>query len=71
MQAAGEGKTTKMLRYGRPPALGAIWILVGVVVAAIYDYFDSLDTAGEVLSVLVAVVFWPILLFGFDVQIRR
>jgi hypothetical protein len=71
LQAADEGNTVEMLRYGRPPTLGAIWIVVGVVVAAIYDYFDSLDTAGEVLSLLVAVIFWPILLFGFDVQIRR
>ncbi len=59
-----------MVRY-RVPSLFLLWILVGVVVAAIYDYFDSLDTAGEVLSLLAAIVLWPILLFGFDIQIRR
>lgn len=48
-----------------------LWIVVGVVVAAVYDYFDSLGTAGRVLTAIVAVLFWPMLLFGFDVQISR
>jgi hypothetical protein len=52
-------------------SLPVVWVIVGVVVAAIYDYFDSLDTVGRVLTVIVAVLFWPILLFGFDVQVSR
>jgi hypothetical protein len=48
-----------------------VWIVVGVVVAVIYDYFDSLSTVGRVLTAIVAVLFWPMLLFGFDVQIGR
>jgi hypothetical protein len=48
-----------------------LWIVIGVVVAAVYDYFDSLGTAGRVLTAIVAVLFWPILLFGFDVTIQR
>lgn len=48
-----------------------VWVLVGVVVAAIYDYFDSLKTAGRVLTALTAVLLWPILLFGFDIRITR
>ena len=48
-----------------------LWIVIGVVVAAVYDYFDSLGTAGRVLTAIVAVLFWPMLLFGFDVQISR
>ena len=55
----------------RFPLLGALWIIVGLVVAAIYDYFDSLETAGQVLTLVAAVLFWPVLLFGFDVQISR
>ena len=54
-----------------PLYLPVIWIVVGVVVAAIYDYFDSLGTAGRVLTALTAVVLWPILLFGFEIQITR
>jgi hypothetical protein len=51
--------------------LPALWIVVGVVVAAVYDYFDSLETAGRVLTAVAAVLLWPILLFGFDIRINR
>ena len=47
----------------------AVWIVAGVVVAAIYDYFDSLGTVGRVLTVIAAVLLWPLLLFGFDIRI--
>jgi len=59
------------MRLLRGVSLPVVWIIVGVVVAAIYDYFDSLGTVGRILSVAVAVILWPILLFGFDVVISR
>jgi hypothetical protein len=59
------------MRLIRGISLPVLWVIVGVVVAAIYDYFDSLGTVGRVLTVIVAVIFWPILLFGFDVRISR
>jgi hypothetical protein len=59
-----------MLGY-RAPLLGVVWIVVGVVVAAIHDYFDSLETVGRVLTAVTAVLLWPILLFGFEVRISR
>jgi hypothetical protein len=49
----------------------AIWLVVGVVVAAIYDYFDSLETVAMLLTAIAAVLLWPLLLFGFDIQISR
>jgi hypothetical protein len=52
-------------------SLPAVYVIVGVIVAAIHDYFDSLGTVGRVLTAIVAVLFWPMLLFGFDVQISR
>jgi hypothetical protein len=48
-----------------------LWIIVGVIVAAIYDYFDSLGTIGRVLTAITAVLLWPILLFGFHISISR
>jgi hypothetical protein len=59
-----------MLGY-RTPLLGVVWIVTGVVVAAIYDYFDSLRTVGRVLTAVTAVLLWPILLFGFEIRISR
>jgi hypothetical protein len=51
--------------------LPAVWIVVGVVVAAIYDYFNSLGTIGRILTAIAAVLLWPLLLFGFDISIQR
>ncbi len=44
--------------------LPMVWIVVGVVVAAIYDYFETLGTTAKVLTAVAAVVFWPVLPFG-------
>lgn len=51
-----------------PPAA---WVVVGVIVAAVYDYFDDLGTVGRILTAVAAVVLWPLLLFGFDIEISR
>jgi hypothetical protein len=64
------GHSSPVLRY-RVGLLPVVWVVVGVVVAAIYDYFDSLGTVGRVLSAIVAVLMWPLLLFGFDIRIER
>ena len=56
------------MRLGLLPVL---WIVVGVVVAAIYNYFDSLSTVGKILTAIAAVLLWPLLLFGFDITIHR
>jgi hypothetical protein len=57
--------------FRAPSWLGIVWLVVGVAVAAINDYFDDLDTVGRVLSAVVAVLLWPIVLLGFDIQISR
>jgi hypothetical protein len=56
---------------GRVSLLGVVWIVIGAVVAWSEDYFDSLETAGRVLSAVAAVLLWPLLLFGFDIRISR
>jgi hypothetical protein len=67
---AGGHRPATMLGYRRS-LLPVVWIVVGIVVAAIYDYFDSLGTVGRVLTAATAVLLWPILLFGFDIRISR
>jgi uncharacterized BrkB/YihY/UPF0761 family membrane protein len=58
--------------FGRGPSILAIaWIVIGVVVAATQEYFDSLSTAGRVLTAIAAILLWPLLLFGFDIRISR
>jgi hypothetical protein len=55
----------------RPSLLTIAWIVIGVIVAAAQDYFDSLDTAGRVVTAIAAILLWPLLLFGFDIRISR
>lgn len=55
----------------RPSLLFIVYVVVGVIVAAIDDYFNSLSTAGRVLTLIAAIIMWPILLFGFDIRIHK
>lgn len=49
--------------------VGAIYLVLGVLVAVANDYFDHLTTVGRLLSALLAVALWPLLLFGIDIRI--
>ena len=55
----------------RPSLLAIVYLVIGVVVAALYDYFDRLGTVGRILSALAAVLLWPLVLIGFDIRITR
>jgi uncharacterized membrane protein YkvI len=57
--------------FRAPSWLGIVWVVVGVAVAAINDYFDNLNTVGRVISAILAVILWPIVLLGFDITVRR
>ena len=54
----------------RLPSIGLLYIIVGVVVAAIYDYFDHLGTVRRVLEAVIAVLIWPLILLGVEIDIR-
>lgn len=60
-----------MLRLGRPRLLGIVYLVAGVLVAARYDYFDRFETLRQVLSGFLAILFWPLLLLGIDLHIKR
>jgi hypothetical protein len=47
-----------------------LYLAVGVIVAAQRDYFENLDTIRRVISMLLAVVLWPLVLAGVDVRLR-
>jgi hypothetical protein len=54
----------------RGPSLGLIYLIVGVVVAAINDYFDNLDTLRRIGEAVIAVIIWPLILLGVDVDLK-
>jgi ABC-type Na+ efflux pump permease subunit len=58
------------MRFGRPSLLGIVYLLVGVVVAANKDYFQSLETLERVVSALLAIVLWPLLFIGVDLHVN-
>jgi hypothetical protein len=63
----GDAETVPAMR-GVP--LGAVYVIVGVVVAAINDYFDDLATLRAVGEAILAVIIWPLILLGVDVNLR-
>jgi len=54
----------------RGMSLGAIYVVIGVVVAAINDYFDHLGSLERVGEAVLAALIWPLILFGVDVNLR-
>jgi ABC-type Na+ efflux pump permease subunit len=46
-----------------------VYILVGVLVALSQDYFTGLRDVGDYLEALIAILIWPAILLGLDVNI--
>jgi hypothetical protein len=51
-------------------SLGTIYLVIGVIVAAVNNYFDELGTARRVGEAIVAVLIWPFVLAGVDVNLQ-
>jgi hypothetical protein len=45
-----------------------IYIVVGVIVAAMNDYFQGLGNLNNILEAIVAVLAWPLVLLGVDID---
>jgi len=46
-----------------------IYIIIGVVIASNRGYLSGLGSLAELLSAVLAVVLWPLLLFGIDLRL--
>ena len=55
-------------RFGA--ALFVIYIIIGVVVAAGDNYFKDLDALKPIASAVLAVLLWPLVLFGINLRIK-
>jgi hypothetical protein len=55
----------------RPSFLGIVYVVIGVAIAASYDYFERLNTLRRVLSALLAIALWPLVLLGIDLHIKK
>jgi hypothetical protein len=70
-QSFPEPESGRRILVFRPSFLGIVYVVVGVAVAASYDYFQNLDTFRRIASALLAVILWPLLLLGIDLHIRK
>ncbi|HEU0304642.1 MAG TPA: hypothetical protein VFR32_08675 [Gaiellaceae bacterium] len=48
---------------------GVLWLVVGVAVAAAYDYFDTVENGRQIASAILAVLLWPLLFLGIDTKV--
>jgi hypothetical protein len=46
-----------------------IYLVVGLVVAIAQGYFNNVGGVGDVVEILVAILIWPLVLFGVDINI--
>jgi hypothetical protein len=53
---------------GRGGIILLLYIVVGVVVAAFRDYFQGLGDLTDILELLVAIIAWPLVLAGVDIN---
>ena len=47
-----------------------VYLVVGVVVASSHHYFVHLNSLTAVLSALLAVLLWPLVLFGVSLHLK-
>jgi hypothetical protein len=50
--------------------LFVLYIIIGLFVAAGENYFDHLDKLKPIVSAVLAVMLWPLVLLGVNLQIK-
>jgi hypothetical protein len=53
-----------------PSLLSVIYLIVGLIVANSHHYFSHLDGIKPIASAVLAIVLWPLLLFGISLHIK-
>jgi hypothetical protein len=46
-----------------------LYVVVGILVAFNQDYFSGLSQVGDYLEALIAILIWPAILLGVDIDI--
>jgi hypothetical protein len=46
------------------------YLIIGLVVAASHHYFEHLDAVKPIASAALAVVLWPLVLFGVNLHLK-
>jgi hypothetical protein len=48
---------------------GLVYIVLGILVANAHGYFGAIGSLSGLISALVAILLWPLLLFGADLHL--
>jgi hypothetical protein len=51
-----------------PSLITIIYLAIGVIIASDHHYFRDLGTAKLVAEMVLAVILWPLVLFGVDMR---
>ncbi len=57
------------MRSRGPSLFTIIYVAIGVFLAADRNYFKNVEDLADVISILLAVLLWPLLLFDVDLRI--
>lgn len=60
----------RMGSRGQASIIGIIYLVIGMILAATRGYFGHLTSVSAVLSALLAILLWPLLLFGVNLNIN-
>ena len=47
-----------------------LWLVIGVYFASNHHYLDNVETIKRIVSVLLAVILWPLLLLGINLHVH-
>jgi hypothetical protein len=50
--------------------LFVVYLVVGLIVAANHHYFNHLGSVKPIVSAILAVLLWPLILFGINLHIK-
>ena len=50
--------------------LFVVYIIIGVIVASGHHYFEHLDAVKPIVSAVLAVLLWPLVLFGVNLHLK-
>jgi hypothetical protein len=48
-----------------------IYLVLGFFVAQDHNYLNDLDSLGRIISAILAVILWPLVVLGVDLQLGR
>jgi cell shape-determining protein MreD len=48
-----------------------IYLVLGFFVAQDHNYLQNLDSLGRIISAILAVILWPLVVLGVDLQLGR